>query len=74
MKLVEQSLPKSLGNGSIPTLTEVSIDLPQGSIFSCPLYNVVISDILKKSVDGKDGRNSLYIKMLEPGSKNIFKS
>lgn len=74
LQLVEQSLPQSLDNRPVPTLTEVSVDLPQDSIFSCPRYSIVINDILRKSVDGKDGRNSLYIKMPEPGSQNIFKN
>lgn len=52
---------------------EVSIDSPQDSSWSLTQYNIVTSDILKKSVDDKDESNNLCMKMLEPGSKNISK-
>lgn len=52
---------------------EVSIDSPQDSSWSLTQYNIVTSDILKKSVDDKDESNNLCTKMLESGSKNISK-
>lgn len=51
---------------------EVPSDLPQKSTFSLTQYNIVINDILKKSVGDKYGEKSLYVKRLEARVQKCF--